>query len=86
MVIHRFIWACRNGHKEIVELLIKTNGFTSLNEKNNDGDTPFHWACCNGHKEIVELLIKTNGFTSLNEKNNYGNTPFIGLVIMVTKK
>ena len=88
MVIHRFFRACRNGHKEIVEQLIKTNEFTSLNEKNNYGDTPFLWACRNGHKEIVELvLIKTNEFTSLNEKNNYGNTPFqFGLLFMVTKK
>ena len=28
-----------------------------MNEKNNDGNTPFLLACCNGHKEIVELLL-----------------------------
>jgi len=48
-----------------------------LNEKDNDGNTPFMWACYNGRKEIAGLLIKTNGFSSLNEKDNSGNTPFL---------
>ena len=49
--------ACRYGHKKMVKLLIKTEGFNSLNNENSDGDTPFMSACLNGHKEIVKLFL-----------------------------
>lgn len=71
-----FWWACQNSYKKIVEILLKTDGFTSLNEKDNSGATPFHWACHDGRKEIVEILLKADGFASLNEKDNNGLTPF----------
>src|ERR1700744_958550 len=72
-----FLLACEKGHIDIVKLLINTDGFNSLNEKNNFSNTPFLCACIDGHIEIVKLLINTDGFTSLNEKDNNGYTPFL---------
>jgi ankyrin repeat protein len=71
-----FLIACKNGHLEIVKLLIATPGFTSLNTPNKYKDTPFLWACKNGHLEIVKLLILTPGFNSLNTICDYEKTPF----------
>jgi ankyrin repeat protein len=84
-----FSLACWWGHKEIVEIILKTDGFNSnsfassnpplsgLNEKDNTGATPFLLACCCGHKETAEIILKTDGFNSLNEKDDDGNTPFL---------
>ena len=75
--MYEFHELCKKGDIESIKLLLSTEGFNSLNEKNMDGATPFLLACYNGHKEIVELIIKTEGFNSLNEKDNDGNTPFL---------
>jgi ankyrin repeat protein len=72
-----FLWACENGHLEIVKLLIATHGFDSLNTSDTDNKTPFFWACERGHLEIVKLLIETPGFNSLNTKNYCKSTPFL---------
>jgi ankyrin repeat protein len=72
-----FLWACQNGHLEIVKLLIVTPEFNSLNTQDDDRKTPFVWACLRGHLEIVKLLIATPGFNSLNIPDCRGTTPFI---------
>ena len=71
-----FHFACRNGHVEIIELLIKNSVECNINLNAKDGDnktglhyedrdgkaslTGFHNACKRGHIKIVELLIKNS--------------------------
>ncbi|XP_062700494.1 uncharacterized protein LOC134284930 [Aedes albopictus] len=48
-------FACQNGHKEVVEILIRRNANIDALDKNNV--TSLHLACLNGHKEVVEILV-----------------------------
>ena len=63
----RFVWACKNGHIEIVKLLLSdeiTNKFGKINIHANN-ECAFQWACENGHIEVVKLLLSdeiTNKF------------------------
>jgi hypothetical protein len=72
-----FIEACKIGDIQTVKDYLSNKKFVGLNEKDNNGRTPFYRVCYYGRTEIVELLIKTDGFNSLNEKDKYGNTPLI---------
>jgi cytohesin len=60
--------ACRNGHKEFVELLIAND--VDVNLKRKFGSTPLAWA---ENREITELLL-ANG-ADVNARNNDGFTP-----------
>merc|ERR1719483_2061675 len=76
-----FHYACRSGHIEIVELLIKNSVELNfnLNAKANNGFTGFHYACFNGHVKMVELLIQNSVefHINLNAKNeNRGLTGY----------
>lgn len=64
------IWASKNGHKAIVEFLIKAGA--NVNAKANNGYTALIFASANGHKDIVELLIKAGAI--VNDKSSFGNT------------
>ena len=63
--------AARQGHREIVELLI-TNG-TDVNSRDSTGKSSLHDAALEGHKEIVELLIIKGA--DLNAESGYYGTP-----------
>jgi len=63
--------AVREGHKEIVEILIAEGA--PLNAKGVGGFTPLHLAAEEGHKAVADLLI-SNG-ADVNAKNEYGSTP-----------
>ena len=62
--------ACIWGWCEIVECLISKDW--SLDNQNNDGDTPIHLAIRNNQKRVFEILIKKS---DLNVKNSSGETP-----------
>ncbi|MDA0938967.1 MAG: ankyrin repeat domain-containing protein [Proteobacteria bacterium] len=64
------MFAASEGHKDIVELLIKKGA--NLNEQDNYGKTALMKAASEGHEDIVDLLIK--GDAALDEKDNYGRT------------
>ena len=65
-----FIWACQNGHKDIVELLV-TKYNCDVNHVDNDGRNGFIYACYNGRKDIVELLVtKSNCDVRVMNKSN----------------
>ena len=51
-----FAWACHNGHKDVVELLLD-NSDIDLNARNTYGMTAFMWACHKGQKDVVKLLL-----------------------------
>ncbi len=52
-----FMWACWNGHKDVVKLLLDKSKRIELNARDNDGGTAFMLACYNGHKDVVQLLL-----------------------------
>ena len=63
--------ATKNGHKEMVKLLI-LNG-ADKDATNKIGDTPLHLASFNGYIDIVKLLIEKGA--NKNTPNIAGNTP-----------
>ncbi len=77
-----------NGHKEIIELLIKAGA--NLNTATNTGITALFMAAQNGHKEIVELLIKAgadlntpqkDGVTALYMASQDGHKEIVELLV-----
>jgi hypothetical protein len=70
-----FIYACRNGNMELVNMIMHANGFNSLNKTNFYGGTAFSEACWHGHVEVIKTIIKATEFDGLNKKDFYNNYP-----------
>ena len=66
--------AARNGHVEVLKVLLAREDFTELNAKNEKGSTALHWAAENGHVEVLKVLLAREDFTELSAKDEYGNT------------
>ena len=71
------------GHKEIVETLLKVEGI-DVNKETGFENTPLHWAVDKGNVEIVETLLKVEGI-DVNKKNKNGLL-CIGLLKMAIKR
>ena len=86
-----FHLACKNGHLEIVQFLLKNihseiNFNTrelDLNAKNYIRETAFTLACKKGQSKVVKLLIENSAAFSidLNERDWYGKTAFMSASI-----
>jgi ankyrin repeat protein len=70
-------WAALDGHKEIVELLIRKGA--PLNECNNFCETPLHLACSAGRTDAARMLI-TSG-ADINAQTRKGEKPITIAVI-----
>lgn len=55
----------RNGHMEIVQMLIKSN--VNVNAKNIHGITAIMSASSFGHIEIVKMLLRAGASTSIED-------------------
>ncbi|PAA94850.1 hypothetical protein BOX15_Mlig019356g1 [Macrostomum lignano] len=64
--------ACKNGHVDIVELLLE-NG-ADAEAKNEDEETPMHLAAQAGHLQVVRRLLKINLSLAFDEDED-SNTP-----------
>ena len=63
--------AAKNGHKEIVGLLLEKGA--EVNARDRFQGTPLHWAVFYGHKEVAELLLVKGA--AVNTKERKGWTP-----------
>ena len=68
-------WACRDGHLNVVEYILKEHPSLVHNTDNPYKFTPLHWASRRGFKEIVELLIAKGA--SKTAKSKSGFTPLM---------
>merc|ERR1712062_396219 len=76
-----FMWACLNGHKDVVKLLMdhSANKSIQMNARDQDGMTAFMHACKNGRKDVVELFLNESVYSKhleLNTRDNNGCTGF----------
>ena len=75
-----FHLACRNGHADIAEFIMKNSAKLNidLNAKDNCGWTAFHLACRHGQVKVAEIIMKNSAEFNieLNAKNKYGSTAF----------
>lgn len=74
-------FACENGHKEVVQLMIPFLGDEGLNHKNKDGNTPRDIARIHGYRDIDYMLTDELIQRGMEEKINLsmisGNTETI---------
>ena len=69
-----FIYACTNGHTDVVKLLLDTSEMNiDLNARSNEGSTAIMLACRHGHKDVVQLLLNHSDI-DLYVKDNSGRT------------
>ena len=71
------MWACLNGHKAVVQLLLDHSERIDLNARTKSGWTAFISACENGHKGVVQLLLDRSKRIDLNARTKSGRTAFI---------
>ena len=65
-------WAARNGHEEVVKLLLGRDDIDP-NKPDEEGQTPLMLAALNGHEEVVRLLLGRDDIDP-NQRDNYGQT------------
>ncbi|XP_048258038.1 ankyrin repeat domain-containing protein 50-like [Haliotis rufescens] len=63
--------AARNGHTDVLELLVSKGADVSLVDE--DGYNILHWACIEGHLETVEFMLSLN-VVDIDARNNDGET------------
>ncbi|KAL8889355.1 MAG: hypothetical protein Q9192_006031 [Flavoplaca navasiana] len=75
------IWAARNGHVSVVQLLLDRRA--DISAKNHEGVTALYWAANCGHSDTVDLLLRNKanckprdkvGWTSLHRAAYNGHT------------
>ncbi|KAL6828193.1 ankyrin repeat-containing domain protein [Trichoderma camerunense] len=66
------LWATRNGHEDVIMLMIEANADLEVRDK-EEGATPLIWAARKGYKNVVTLLLERGG--EINAKDNHGRTP-----------
>jgi len=67
------VWAARNGHEQVVEILLK-QGDISPGKRGRNGETPLWWAAFNGQEGMANLLLE-RGEANPGMPDNNGRTP-----------
>jgi len=66
--------ACKEGHDEVVDVMLKRVGELALDAINIRGNTPLHLAAINGHVHIVNKLLELEAEVDLNGRNEKRQT------------
>ncbi|KAL6868590.1 ankyrin repeat-containing domain protein [Trichoderma novae-zelandiae] len=66
------LWAARNDHEAVVDLLIDANAALEARDK-DQGATPLIWAARKGHEKVVRLLLERG--SELNARDYLERTP-----------
>ena len=69
-----FYFACKNGHIEVMKLLLNEDR-VDINKPSIHGVTPFYSTCYNGHVDVVTLLLNDKR-VDVNKAQDEGETPF----------
>ncbi len=67
--------AAKEGHVEIVDVMLKYVEKLTINANNIRGNTPLHLAAINGHVDVVIKLLERKFEVDLNNRNRQGQTP-----------
>lgn len=67
------LWAARNGHRVVLEVLLEQEGATP-NTVDQEGRTPLSLAAEWGHGDVVRILLEREDLTP-NTAHEYGRTP-----------
>ena len=65
-------WAVKNGHKDVVELLLASNADVNAKES-KVAKTPLHFAAEEGHSDIAKMLLAWKADVNAEERK-YGQT------------
>ena len=71
------MYACKDGHKDVVQLLLELEHSAlnvELNARSNDGSTAYMWACAKGRKDVVQLLLVHSSKIELYAQDVSGRT------------
>ena len=71
------MFACHEGDKIILQLLLDNSDKIELNAKDDNGCTAFMHACQSGHKHAVQLLLDHSNKIELNAKDENECTAFM---------
>jgi ankyrin repeat protein len=63
---------------DCIYYLLETMDKTTLDMKNQDGNTPLHIACLKGMKDIVNMLVKLG--VNIHSKNKYGDNALMSSI------
>ena len=71
--------ACRNGHKDVVQLLLNNSERNiDVNARNQWEETSLMYACRYGYKDVVQLLLDNSEKNiDMNARSNGGRTAFM---------
>ena len=61
-----FIWACNNGHIDVVKYLVPLG--VDIHANNEEG---FRWACYNGHIDVVKYLVPLGVDIHANDEESF---------------
>jgi len=68
------VWAARNGHGEVVEILLRQGSVNPDKPDGYYGQTPLCCAAENGHEGVVKVLLGRDDVNP-DESDGYGRTP-----------
>jgi ankyrin repeat protein len=79
-------WACREGHVEIVKMLIEAGVEVNydVTYENEECNFYLYWACRMGHTEIVKMLIEAG--VDIHPNNEYDFNDPLGIKSREKKK
>ena len=66
------IWAAREGHEEVVRLLLRKKETQPDQHDTNSGRTALSWAAGNGHEGVVRLFLGTRFVNPVNIGRRWG--------------